>query len=44
MYRYNEFARMFGGAATNLSLGGDYINQIPLPESSVKVPDEMIAS
>jgi len=43
MYRYNEFARTLGILATNLSLGGDYINQIPLPESGVKVPREMIA-
>lgn len=43
MYRYNNFNQTVGILATNLGLGGDFLNQIPLPESGVKVPNETIA-
>jgi prepilin-type N-terminal cleavage/methylation domain-containing protein/prepilin-type processing-associated H-X9-DG protein len=42
-YQYNNFNQTLGILATNLGLGGDFINQMALPESGVKVPRETIA-
>jgi prepilin-type N-terminal cleavage/methylation domain-containing protein/prepilin-type processing-associated H-X9-DG protein len=42
-YEYNQFNDTLGLFGKNLGLGGDWINAVPLPESGVKAPQDMIA-